>query len=47
MKETVKIVETFQNIKRLQFHKDKTKKSILRGKNVMGMSGRKLRSMFV
>ena len=32
MKETVKIIETFQNIKRLQFHKDKTKKSILRGK---------------
>merc|ERR1712106_845918 len=27
-----KIIETFQNLKRLQFHKDKTKKSILRGK---------------
>ena len=32
IKETVKIIEIFQNIKRLQFHKDKTKKSILRGK---------------
>ena len=32
IKETVKIIETFQNLKRLQFHKDKTKKSILRGK---------------
>merc|ERR1712106_478544 len=27
-----KIIETFQNLKRLQFHKDKTKKSIRRGK---------------
>ena len=32
IKETVKIIETFQNLKRLQFHQDKTKKSILRGK---------------
>merc|ERR1739842_198693 len=32
IKETVKIIETFQNLKRLQFQKDKTKKSILRGK---------------
>ena len=33
IQKTVKIIETFQNLKRLQFHKDKTKKSILVGKN--------------
>ena len=33
IQETVKIIETFQNLKRLQFHKDKTKKSVLSGKS--------------
>ena len=33
IQKTVKIIETFQNLKRLQFHEDKTKKSILMGKN--------------
>merc|ERR1712055_528572 len=33
IQKTVKIIETFQHLKRLQFHKDKTKKSILMGKN--------------
>ena len=33
IQETVNIIETFQNLKRLQFHKEKTKKSILSGKS--------------
>ena len=33
IQETVNIIETFQNLKRLQFHKDKTKKSVLSGKS--------------
>ena len=32
IQETVNIIETFQNLKRLQFHEEKTKKSILSGK---------------
>merc|ERR1712055_121760 len=32
MQETVNIIETFQNLKKLQFHEEKTKKSILNGK---------------
>ena len=32
IQKTVNIIETFQNLKRLQFHEDKTKKSILNGK---------------
>ena len=32
IQETVKIIETFQNLKRLQFHKDKTRKSVISGK---------------
>ena len=32
IQETVSIIETFQDLKRLQFHKEKTKKSILVGK---------------
>merc|ERR1711874_662490 len=33
IQETVKIIETFQNLKRLQFYKDKTRKSIISGKS--------------
>ena len=33
LEETVKTIEAFQNLKRLQFHKDKTKKSFLSGKS--------------
>ena len=33
IQETVKIIETFQNLKRLQFHKDKTRKSVISGKS--------------
>ena len=32
IQKTVNIIETFQNLKRLQFHEEKTKKSILNGK---------------
>ena len=32
IQETVNIIETFQNLKKLQFHEEKTKKSILNGK---------------
>ena len=32
IQETVNVIETFQNLKRLQFHEEKTKKSILSGK---------------
>ena len=32
IKETIKIIETFQDIKRLKFHEEKSKKSILNGK---------------
>ena len=32
IQETISIIETFQNLKRLQFHEEKTKKSIINGK---------------
>ena len=32
IQETINIIETFQNLKRLQFHEEKSKKSILNGK---------------
>ena len=32
IQKTVNIIETFQNLKRLQFHEEKNKKSILNGK---------------
>ena len=32
MKESIDIIETFQTLKRLQFHEDKSKKSVLNGK---------------
>ena len=32
MQELINEIEVFQNLKRLQFHEDKTKKSIINGK---------------
>ena len=32
IQDTIDIIETFQDLKRLQFHEEKTKKSILNGK---------------